>query len=268
MPETKAIDLVNPEVMADAVSAALPNAIRFAPYARTDDTLVGQAGDTITRPKYGYIGPAEDLEEGVPMDPTKMNMTTSKVTVKEAGKAVEITETAILTNVSGTLGEAESQITKAISDKIEIDYVAALDTASLSFNGTATSPEAILDAIDAFNDEDDEGYVLFINNKDYTKLVKSLFNVGGDTQERAIAKAQVAEVVGVDDIVKTRRAAEGTSYLQKQDAVEIVWKKHPEIKADEDILARSIVLAGNDFYTVNLFDDSGVVKIAAADTGA
>lgn len=264
MAQTRAIDLVNPEVMADAISAQLPNAIRFAPYARTDDTLVGQAGDTITRPKYGYVGPAEDLEEGVPMDPTKMSMTTSKVTVKEAGKAIEVTETAILTNVSGTLEEAESQITKAIADKMDIDYVAALRTAALSSNGTATTPEAILDGIDVFDDEDEEDYILFINNKDYTKLVKSLFGVGGDTQERAIAKAEVAEIVGVKDIVRTRRLDEGESYLQKPGAVEIVWKKHPEIKPGEDILARTVVLAGNNFYTVNLYDDSGVVKITAS----
>lgn len=49
---TKAIDLVNPEVMADAISAELENKIRFAPYARIDTTLEATAGDTITRPRY------------------------------------------------------------------------------------------------------------------------------------------------------------------------------------------------------------------------
>jgi hypothetical protein len=35
-----------------------------------------------------------------------MSMTTTQVTVKETGKAVEITETAVITNVDGTLNEA------------------------------------------------------------------------------------------------------------------------------------------------------------------
>lgn len=52
MAMTKAIDLINPEVMADAIGAELANKIRFAPYARIDNTLVGRPGDTITRPKY------------------------------------------------------------------------------------------------------------------------------------------------------------------------------------------------------------------------
>ncbi len=126
MAMTKAIDLINPEVMADAIAAELENKIRFAPYARIDNTLVGQpGGDTITRPRYAYIGPAEDLQEGIPMDTSKLSMTTTTVTVKEAGKAVEITETAILTNVDGTLAEANNQIGLSIADKLEIDYLAS-----------------------------------------------------------------------------------------------------------------------------------------------
>lgn len=261
MAQTKAIDLINPEVMADAIGAQLPQAIRFAPYARIDDTLVGQAGDTITRPKYAYIGAAEDLVEGVPIDPDKLSMTTTQVTIKEAGKAVEITEKAILTNVNGTVQEAENQIKMSLADKMEIDYLAALATTLLTFDGTATSANSIIDAVDVFNDEDEGDYILFINNKDYTKLVKSLFNVGGDVAKAALTKAQVSELVGVKDIVKTKRLPEGTSYLQKAGAVEIVYKKRPEINKDQDILSRTVVVVGNQYYTTNLYNDAGVVKI-------
>ncbi|MGM9987227.1 MAG: N4-gp56 family major capsid protein [Bacillaceae bacterium] len=264
MAQTKAVDLVNPEVMADAISATLNKAIRFAPYARIDDKLVGQAGDTITRPRYAYIGPAEDLVEGVPMEPAKMSTTETRVTIKEAGKSVELTEKSILTNLDGTMAEAQKQLKLSLVDKMEIDYLATLAQAKLSYNGTATSAEAIIDAVDVFNDEDEGNYVLFVNNKDYTKLVKSLFAVGGDVAKAALTKAQVSELVGVQDIVKTKRLPEGTSYLQKQGAVEIVYKKRPEIKVDEDILARTVILAGNQYYTTNLYDESGVVKITKA----
>ncbi|RYI25193.1 N4-gp56 family major capsid protein [Bacillus infantis] len=263
MAQTKAIDLVNPEVMEDAISAKLEKAIRFAPFARVDSTLVGQPGDTITRPRYAYIGAAEDLVEGVPMDPAKLSMSTTQVTVKEAGKAVAVTENAILTNLDGTVAEAENQIQLSLADKIEIDYLATLGTTQLSFPGTATSANNIIDAVDVFNDEDEGNYVLFINNKDYTKLVKSLFNVGGDVAKAALTKAQVSELVGVKDIVKTKRLAEGTAFLQKQGAVEIVFKKRVSVNKDYDILAREVVLAGNQYYTTNLYDESGVVKLAS-----
>lgn len=258
MAQTKAADLLNPEVLADVVAAKLPNAIRFAPYAKVDNTLEGVAGDTITRSIYGYVGPAEDLQEGVPMDTAKLSMTTAQVTVKEAGKAVEVTEKAIITNVSGTMDEAANQITKSIADKLDIDYLATLGTSLLSFNGTATTAQNILDAIDLFNDEDEQSYILFINPKDYTALYKSL--VEGNT---FLSQAQIAELVGVKEIVKTNRLAQGTSYIQKEGAVEVVYKKRPNIEQDHDILARTFVLAGNNYYTTNLYNANGVVKFAA-----
>ena len=45
-------NLVNPQVMADIISATLPKKIKFAPIARIDSTLEGRAGNTITVPKF------------------------------------------------------------------------------------------------------------------------------------------------------------------------------------------------------------------------
>lgn len=44
MTQTKKANLINPEVLANVVSAQMQNAIRFTPYAVTDDTLVRQPG--------------------------------------------------------------------------------------------------------------------------------------------------------------------------------------------------------------------------------
>lgn len=256
---TKAVDLVNPEVMADAIGAKLEKQVRFAPFARIDNTLVGQAGDTLTRPRYAYIGPAEDLTEGVPMDTTKLSMTTGKVTVKEAGKAVEVTEQAILTNVDGTLGEAENQIGLSIADKLEMDYIATLGTTALVHTAAPTAAEDIIDAIALFNDEDIEEYILFINPADYTALYKGL--VVGNT---FLGLKNIAELLGLKEVVRTNRVEVGEAFVQKQGAVEIVYKKKPEIKKDEDILKRTVVIAGNTFYATNLYNEGGVVKIATA----
>lgn len=259
--QTKAADLINLEVLADAISAELPKAIRFTPYAVTDDTLSGQPGDTITRPKYGYIGAATDLTEGVAMDTSKMTMTTTTVTVKEAGKAVAVTEKAILVNVGGTLNEVTKQLKMSMADKVDIDYVATLETGLLTSTKGVATPSAILDAIDVFDSEDDLDLVLFINPKDYTVLVKNLFVVGGTTQETAVTKAQVSEIVGVKDIVKTKRTTAGKAYLQKFGAVEIVNKKKVNVEKDYDVLKREHIIAANAHYVTNLVDDNGVVKI-------
>ncbi|MCS4487198.1 N4-gp56 family major capsid protein [Staphylococcus americanisciuri] len=260
MGQTKKENLINPEVLAAVVGGEMENAIRFTPYATIDNTLVGQPGDTITRPKYAYIGAAEDLEEGVAMGTEQMSMTTTQVTVKETGKAVEVTQTAVITNINGTLQEAARQLAMALADKVEIDYIKELRTAKLSATVTPNA-SGILDAIEVFDSENEEDYVLHVNPKDYNKLVKSLFSAGGNVQDRAIAKGDVAELVGVSDIVKSKRINENEAFLQRYEAIEIVNKKRPEAYTDFDILKRTHVLSTNYHYGVNLKDDKGVVKV-------
>ena len=50
---TKISDLINPQVLADMISAELPNAIVFAPLATVGRKLQGRAGNTLTMPKFG-----------------------------------------------------------------------------------------------------------------------------------------------------------------------------------------------------------------------
>lgn len=49
---TKLQNLIDPQVMAEMVSAKLPKKIKFTPIARVDSSLVGRPGSTITVPKY------------------------------------------------------------------------------------------------------------------------------------------------------------------------------------------------------------------------
>lgn len=50
---TKIADLINPQVLADMISAELPNEIVFAPLATVGRRLQGRAGNTLTLPKFG-----------------------------------------------------------------------------------------------------------------------------------------------------------------------------------------------------------------------
>ena len=45
---TKIADLVNPEVLADTISAKIPQKIRVAPIATVDPCLSGVPGDTLS----------------------------------------------------------------------------------------------------------------------------------------------------------------------------------------------------------------------------
>ena len=167
MPQTKLANLVDPQVMADMVSAKLPKKIKFSPIARVDTTLVGRPGSTIVVPKYAYIGDAEDVAEGVAMGTTVLTTSTTEAKVKKAGKAVELTDESVLSGYGDPLGTAINQIAMSIAAKVDNDSYDALCTAPIDYDGTAApiSYSAVVAANSKFDDESDSSLtkILFIN---------------------------------------------------------------------------------------------------------
>lgn len=168
MPQTKLINLVNPEVLADMISATLPKKIKFSKIAKIDTTLAGRPGDTITVPKFAYIGDAEDVAEGVQMGTTVLTKSTTTATVKKAGKAVEITDEAALSGYGDPVGEAGSQLTMSIAAKVDNDCYAELLKASLNYEASPVAKidyDGIVDANAKFGEESDDvlNKILFIH---------------------------------------------------------------------------------------------------------
>lgn len=174
MPKTMLSNLVNPEVMADAVRAKLPKKIAFSSLAKIDDTLVGQPGDTVTVPKFAYIGDAEDVAEGVAMGTSILSATTTKAKVKKAAKALEISDEGVLSGYGDPQGEGESQLALAIAAKIDNDCYDTLSTASMKYDGTAgkISYAGVVGAIDLYQDESEIPVekIIFVHPNQQTTL--------------------------------------------------------------------------------------------------
>lgn len=179
---TKLADLINPEVMADMISAKIPKKIVVAPFAKVDTTLVGQPGDTITVPQYAYIGDAVDVAEGVAAETVKLTASTTQVTVKKAMKAVELTDEAVLSGYGNPIGETNNQIAKSIASKVDNDCMDALYNAQLFFDGSSAviGYDQVVDAIDVFDEEVNTEKVMFINPKQVTKLRKDSNFISAD----------------------------------------------------------------------------------------
>ncbi len=169
---TKISDLVNPNVMADMISAKITKKIVVAPFAKVDESLVGVAGDTVLVPQYSYIGDASDVAEGDEVGTTKLVTTTTKATIKKAMKAVELTDEAVLSGYGNPIGETNNQLALAIASKVDADAMDALQTAQLEYNGEDDyiSYDGIIDAIDVFEEEANTQKVMFIHPKQMTKL--------------------------------------------------------------------------------------------------
>ena len=187
---TKLSDLIDPEVMADMVSARIPKKLRVAPFAKIDDTLAGVPGDTITVPAYTYIGDAADVAEGGEVAIEKMTTSTRKATIKKAMKGIGLTDEAVLSGYGNPVGEANTQLALAIAAKIDNDCMDALQGASLSYDGSAATINynAIVDAVDLFEEEMGcSDKVMFVHPKQVTQLRKDEDFISADKYQPGVA---------------------------------------------------------------------------------
>ena len=239
MAQTKLSNLVNPQVMADMVSAALPKKIKFAPIARIDTTLVARPGNTITIPKYAYIGDAEDVAEGVSMGTTVLTASTTTATVKKAGKAVEITDEAALSGYGDPVGTAVNQLSMSVAAKVDNDAYDALTTATLVYDGTADviGYDAIVDADTKFGDESDDALnkILFIHpdqeatlrkDADFKSKDKYPLDVVMNGTIGSIAGAQVVKSKKVKLVKYTKDNTNGTITIVSDATTEDSTNKH------------------------------------------
>lgn len=280
---TKLSDLINPQVMADMISAKIANKIVVAPFAKIDTTLVGIPGNTVTVPQYAYIGDAADIAEGVAAETVKLTASTTTVTVKKAMKAVELTDEAVLSGYGNPVGETNNQLAKSIASKVDNDAMTALQGAQLTYDGSAAAIKysGIVDAIDLFAEEVNSEKVIFVHPKQVTQLRKDADFISADKYKAGIiltgeigmiancrvVPSKKVPVVKVGEtgsqtdcyacpIVKLNNETETEDDAA---AITIYLKRDTNVETDRVSLARKTDISVDKHYAVALSNTSKVV---------
>ena len=272
---TQIADLINPEVMADMISAKIPQKLVVAPFAKVDKTLVGTPGNTITVPQYSYIGDAEDIAEGVAVGTVKLQTGTTQATVKKAMKAVELTDEAVLSGYGNPVGETNNQLAKAIASKVDTDALEALYGAQLTHDGSAAaiSYAGIVDAIDKFDEEVNSEKVIFVHPKQVTQLRKDSDFLSADKYDGKVIvtgeigriancrvvpskKVKLADGKYQNPIVKLNNDAESE---EDAPALTIYLKRDTNVETDRVSLARKTDISVDKHYVAVLSNTSKVV---------
>lgn len=280
---TKLSDLINPQVMADMISAKIANKIVVAPFAKIDTTLVGIPGNTVTVPQYAYIGDAADIAEGVAAETVKLTASTTTVTVKKAMKAVELTDEAVLSGYGNPVGETNNQLAKSIASKVDNDAMTALQGAQLTYDGSAAAIKysGIVDAIDLFEEEVNSEKAIFVHPKQVTQLRKDSDFISADKYKagviltgeigmiancrvvpsKKVPVVKVGETGSQTDcyacpIVKLNNDAETEDDAA---AITIYLKRDTNVETDRVSLARKTDISVDKHYAVALSNTSKVV---------
>lgn len=200
---TKLSDVINPQVMGAMIEAKIEALCKITPYAKVDTTLQGVPGDTKTVPSWNYIGDAQDFDpengNGDEIETAKLTASSTTFGIKCAGKAVSILQTAINSGLGNPIGQAETQLAKAIVGKVDNDVLAAAYTSGNIFNGSGDliGYKPIVEAVGKFGDEEETDKVMFIHPDQETTLLKDSDFISADKFEAGVAvRGSIGKIAG------------------------------------------------------------------------
>lgn len=277
MATTKLSNIINPEVMADMISAKLPKALKAKGFMKVDTTLTGKAGNTVTVPQYAYIGEAADLAEGVAGDVTTLTATEKEYTIKKAVKNVELTDEAVLSGYGDPVGEVTRQLTMAIEDKIDSDGIAALEAITTSSPAGAnyvTSTETtynynmVCDGLDALPNSEDEGEELYLLiPKAGIKALRRDERFQDKNSGEMLGTGVVGSVAGCKVVVSAKLSdTSKAAYIMRPEALTAFIKRDVTLETDRDVLKKQTLFSADEHFVVAIEDLNKIVKVVHSGT--
>lgn len=273
---TKLQNLINPEVMADMISAKVDKKIRLTPYAKLDTTLQGRAGDTITLPKFGYIGEAIEVGEGEEIPTRALSVSSVQHTIKKIGIGGIITDEAALSGYGNPVGELNNQMALSIASKCDEDAMTELLKATTSYvSDSVLSYNSVVNAIDLFGEEENSEKVMFVHPKQVTQLRLDPNFIARDKYGNQVMIDGEIGMIGNARIVASKRVQkdETTTYYlnpivklsndteteEDSPALTVFLKRETNIEVDRQSKKRQTEITGDRMYVVALTNETKVV---------
>ena len=259
--------LVNPQVMADIIEHKLVDAMKFAPLADIDTTLVGRPGDRITLPQFAYIGDAATLAEGQGLTPAQLTASSTPVPVHKIAQGVEISDEAVLSGFGDPVGEATKQLVISIASEEDNEMLTTLSgiTGAMKYTTAADPAETdIADALELFGEDIDGTKVVLVSPAVYTAMRKNTnqWVPASEIAAEVAVKGVVGEFQGCQVMVSNKLKTSKEIYIVKPGALRIFMKKAATVEADRDILKFTNVITASQHFATYLYDPSKAIRIA------
>lgn len=266
--------MIDPEVMGEMVLAQLPKAIKFSAIAPIDDTLSGRPGDTVTVPRWEYIGDAQDVAEGAAINYAQMTNSTDTFTVKKAAKGVKLTDEAVLSGYGDPIGEATRQITMAIASKVDNDTLATATKSRLTLASADFTKLDFIDQIEAafIDDTSDNNFegddanaqgVIYMNPKDVNKVRKAAaqdWDRATELGDSILSTGVFGGVLGWQ-FIRSRKVPVGSAIVAKPGAMKTYLKRSVQPETGRDMDAKSTKFNADMHYGIAIYDDTKLLAI-------
>lgn len=263
---TKLANLFDPEVVAGLIDAKLVDAIKFAPLAVVDTTLVGRPGSTVTLPTYAYIGDAETVAEGKDIPIKQLDQSTKEVSIHKIGNGVQVTDEAALSGYGDPIGEAVYQIVLSIASQVDNEMLNVLDGATLTHPaGGPLTADAIADAQVLFGEDIEGEKVILVDPTTYGAIRKANDWIPGtEIGANMIIRGSVGMIHGCQVVVSNKLKGKNVAYIVKPGALATYMKRDTMVETDRDIVNKSTIMTADKHFANYLRDESKVIKITLA----
>ena len=274
MANTINTNVIVPEVYAQLVRDKIAGKVKVAQFLVNLGDLHGKVGETLTMPKWSYIGDAKDWNINTPMDVTQMKQTSTKATIKAIqAPAVKVADYDNEVELGNALEEASNQQAIGVARKYDTDAIACALTSPLKYQlatKNAVTQDEMIAILGLYGDDRDSADfdAIVIHSSFAPSFYKmDMFvsrNLTMTEDGNGIAvNGEIGEFLGIPVVLSDRlydaTNQEGFILVMKKNAISIIPKENPFAEASRDASLRQTTIYLSQFYAMALTDDEAIV---------
>lgn len=267
-------NVIVPDVYARLVNEKIAGNVIVAQSCKVLGDLKGKVGETLTMPKWTYIGDADDIEVGTPMEVTNMKQTSTTATIKMiAAKGISINDYDDAVELGDALNNASKQQGISIARKLDTDAIEEARKTVLQYKiaakDTVTFDEmnAILGLYGDDCNADDFSFIAihskfvpsFLKMDGFVDATKTFTQEGSGIQlNNVLGYFRGIAVVTSDRLYDTTNQ-EGFILAIKKESLGLIPKEVPFTEVARDASTRTNTIFTSQYYAMALINDAGVV---------
>lgn len=267
-------NVIVPEVYAQLVREKIAGKCKVAQFVKTLGDLKGKVGETLTMPKWAYIGDATDWDITTEMISTQMEQTYTTATIKAIqAPAVKVADYDDEVELGNALDEASSQQAVSIARKYDTDAIDCALTSPLKYQietkNTITQDEMIA-ALGLYGDDRDSAdfdaiviHSLFAPSfyamDMFVSRELTMTKDGNGITKNGVIGTFLDIPVVLSDCLYDSSNAEGFILFMKKNAISIIPKESPFAEVERNAALRQSTIYCSQFYAMALTDDEAVV---------
>ena len=271
--------LIKPTVYSDLVREKVTGKVKILQLARELENLdeFKEVGETVTFPKWKYIGDAAELALKGKITPVEMEQTSTTATVTHIAKGVKVFDRENKTAIGDQLEEGADQLATSIARKLDTDLLAELNTNVLLKSPTvadkAITEDELIAALGLFGDDQDrenfsEGGIV-INSLLMAGFYKMASFVSTQNTLSAdgngiIKNGLFGYFLGIPVYVADKGTLDGlecVTYILQNNAIGYKTKKNIDIEEQRVADEKATGIFADMMYAVKLLDDSKAVIV-------